>query len=179
MVQLSQAGGAAPSCEAYVSSASHKHLRHARSCNSPDDAWPRQEDFELLKQLGTGYTSMVYAARVKGAALLAPGMDDLVVLKVIPKRRAVEMQTERLTVQERASLEHLQGSPFILYLVRARGLPTSVTCVLRQPVPRHSSSMPFWRGRKAGATESRANLLLKGKPKGSPWVSLRSISPGS
>jgi hypothetical protein len=78
----------------------------------------RQDDFELLTQLGSGFTSVVYAARVRRARTLAPGKDDIVVLKVMPKRRAVELGVEQLTVQERANLELIQGSRFILHLVR-------------------------------------------------------------
>jgi hypothetical protein len=94
----------------------------------------RQDDFELLTELGTGGTSAVYAARVRAAAQLAPSKDDLVVLKVMSKRRLVEMQALHLAQQECAILEHIQGSRFVLNMVRARvpvalGVTAGMPCV--------------------------------------------------
>lgn len=80
----------------------------------------RQDDFELLTKLSTGATSKVYAARVRDAEHLAPGKDDIVALKVMKKRRLEEMHLDHVSLQERAILEHIQGSRFIVRLVRAR-----------------------------------------------------------
>jgi hypothetical protein len=65
-------------------------------------------------------TSEVYLARVKDAARLAPGKDDVVVLKVMPKTQVMDMghRVQELVVSERSNMAYVQGSKFILHLVR-------------------------------------------------------------
>jgi hypothetical protein len=67
-------------------------------------------------------TSEVFLARVRDASRLAPGKDDIVVLKVMPKARVIDMghRVQELVVSERSSMMRVQGSKFILHLVRRR-----------------------------------------------------------
>jgi hypothetical protein len=57
---------------------------------------------------------------VRDASRLAPGKDDVVVLKVMPKARVIDMghRVQELVVSERSSMTLVQGSKFILHLVR-------------------------------------------------------------
>lgn len=86
-------------------------------------------------------TSEVFLARVRDASRLAPGKDDVVVLKVMPKARVIDMghRVQELVVSERSSMTRVQGSKFILHLVRHRVGEAnggqgegSVTCVLQR-----------------------------------------------
>lgn len=75
-------------------------------------------DFNLHCKLGSGMTSKVYLAKLVGANMFAPGMDDRVVLKVMPKTQVVDMghRVGELVVAERAVMEMVQGSRHILCL---------------------------------------------------------------
>mmetsp|Transcript_28029 Transcript_28029/g.53356 ORF Transcript_28029/g.53356 Transcript_28029/m.53356 type:complete len:768 (-) Transcript_28029:199-2502(-) len=75
-------------------------------------------DFELQTKMGSGMTSNVYLARLRDSEKYAPGADDYVVLKVMPKTQVIDMghRVGELVVSERAIMELVQGSPFILCL---------------------------------------------------------------
>jgi len=85
------------------------------------DSAPCMRDFTLLQKVGTGMTSEVFLARVRDASRLAPGKDDVVVLKVMPKARVIDMghRVQELVVSERSSMTLVQGSKFILHLFGA------------------------------------------------------------